>query len=36
MKVGARVLKLWLDDSSGLKWPKFSLQATDPPGQSIF
>ena len=35
VKVGAKVPKLWLD-TSGPKWPKFSLQVTDPKGKVCF
>ena len=35
VKVGARVPKLRLD-TSGPKWPKFSLQATDPKAKVFF
>ena len=30
VKIGARVLDIWLDTSFGPKWPKFSFLAQDP------
>ena len=36
VNIGARVLDLWLDMSSGPKWPKFSSLAPGPQVQDIF
>ena len=36
VKIGARVLKLQLDMSSGLKWPKCSLEAPGPKVNTFF
>ena len=36
VNIGAGVLDLWLDMSSGPKWPKFSSYAQDPKVKSFF
>ena len=36
VKIGVRIPDLWLDTSSGPKWPKFSLQTPGPTGKTFF